>query len=71
MGTAGWRSRGSTFLGAPQQPRVCDARRGNAQDPQRSVASLLLTTEALLVEKREKKKAAPTPGGYNPDDVDM
>jgi chaperonin GroEL len=36
-----------------------------------SVASLLLTTEALVVEKREKKKAAPTPGGYNPDDMDM
>src|SRR6516165_1062441 len=37
-----------------------------------SVASLLLTTEALVVEKREKKKAtAPTPGGYNPEDMDM
>jgi chaperonin GroEL len=37
-----------------------------------SVASLLLTTEALVVEKREKKKsAAPAPGGYNPDDMDM
>ena len=36
-----------------------------------SVASLLLTTEALVVEKREKKKAAPTPGGYNPDDMEM
>jgi len=32
---------------------------------------LLLTTEALVVEKREKKKAAPTPGGYNPEDMDM
>ena len=37
-----------------------------------SVASLLLTTEALVVEKREKKKAsAGAPGGYNPDDMDM
>ena len=37
-----------------------------------SVASLLLTTEALVVEKREKKKGAmPTPGGYNPEDMDM
>jgi chaperonin GroEL len=37
-----------------------------------SVASLLLTTEALVVEKREKKKAAPgAPGGYNPEDMDM
>jgi chaperonin GroEL len=37
-----------------------------------SVGSLLLTTEALVVEKREKKKsAAPAPGGYNPDDMDM
>ena len=35
-----------------------------------SVASLLLTTEALLVEKRDKKAAA-TPGGYNPEDMDM
>ena len=37
-----------------------------------SVASLLLTTEALVVEKREKKKGAmPSPGGYNPEDMDM
>ncbi len=37
-----------------------------------SVASLLLTTEALVVEKREKKKAgAGAPGGYNPEDMDM
>ena len=38
-----------------------------------SVASLLLTTEALVVEKRDKKKAAAPagPGGYNPDDMDM
>jgi chaperonin GroEL len=37
-----------------------------------SVGSLLLTTEALVVEKREKKRsAAPAPGGYNPDDMDM
>jgi chaperonin GroEL len=37
-----------------------------------SVGSLLLTTEALVVEKREKRKsAAPAPGGYNPDDMDM
>lgn len=36
-----------------------------------SVASLLLTTEALVVEKREKKKAPATPGGYNPEDMDM
>ena len=35
-----------------------------------SVASLLLTTEALLVEKRDKKAAA-TPGGYNPEDMNM
>jgi chaperonin GroEL len=35
-----------------------------------SVASLLLTTEALVVEKRDKKAAA-TPGGYNPEDMDM
>jgi chaperonin GroEL len=34
-----------------------------------SVASLLLTTEALLVEKRDKKAAAP--GGYNPEDMNM
>jgi chaperonin GroEL len=36
-----------------------------------SVASLLLTTEALVVEKREKKKAPAAPGGYNPEDMDM
>jgi len=36
-----------------------------------SVASLLLTTEALVVEKRKKNAAAPTPGGYNPEDMDM
>ncbi|HEV2357566.1 MAG TPA: chaperonin GroEL [bacterium] len=38
-----------------------------------SVASLLLTTEALVVEKREKKRApAGAPGGgYNPEDMDM
>jgi chaperonin GroEL len=36
-----------------------------------SVASLLLTTEALLVEKRDKKAAAATPGGYNPEDMNM
>jgi chaperonin GroEL len=35
-----------------------------------SVASLLLTTEALVVEKG-KKKAAGAPGGYNPEDMDM
>jgi chaperonin GroEL len=35
-----------------------------------SVASLLLTTEAVLVEKRDKKAAA-TPGGYNPEDMNM
>jgi len=38
-----------------------------------SVASLLLTTEAAVVEKPAKKKgaAAGTPGGYNPEDMDM
>jgi len=38
-----------------------------------SVASLLLTTEALVVEKREKKKspAGAPGGGYNPEDMDM
>jgi len=37
-----------------------------------SVGSLLLTTEALVVEKREKKKApGAAPGGYNPEDMDM
>jgi chaperonin GroEL len=37
-----------------------------------SVASLLLTTEALVVEKSKKKNAATaTPGGYNPEDMDM
>ncbi|TMI82736.1 MAG: chaperonin GroEL [Bacillati bacterium ANGP1] len=35
-----------------------------------SVASLLLTTEALVVEKG-KKTAAGTPGGYNPENMDM
>src|SRR5438309_982100 len=35
-----------------------------------SVASLLLTTEALVVEKG-KKKAAGAPGGYNPENMDM
>jgi len=35
-----------------------------------SVASLLLTTEALVVEK-SKKNAAATPGGYNPEDMNM
>jgi len=36
-----------------------------------SVASLLLTTEALVVEKREKRKTPAAPGGYNPEDMDM
>ena len=37
-----------------------------------SVASLLLTTEALVVEKGKKNAvAAATPGGYNPEDMDM
>ena len=36
-----------------------------------SVASLLLTTEALVVEKSKKNAAAATPGGYNPEDMDM
>jgi len=35
-----------------------------------SVASLLLTTEALVVEKG-KKAAVGTAGGYNPEDMDM
>jgi chaperonin GroEL len=35
-----------------------------------SVASLLLTTEALVVEK-SKKNVAATPGGYNPEDMNM
>ena len=35
-----------------------------------SVASLLLTTEALVVEKG-KKAAMATAGGYNPEDMDM
>jgi chaperonin GroEL len=35
-----------------------------------SVASILLTTEALVVEKG-KKTAVGTPGGYNPEDMDM
>ncbi len=35
-----------------------------------SVASLLLTTEALVVEKREKKKAPATPGGGTPEDFE-
>jgi chaperonin GroEL len=35
-----------------------------------SVASLLLTTEALVVEKG-KKTAVGTAGGYNPEDMDM
>ncbi len=33
-----------------------------------SVAGLMLTTEALVVEKREKKKAFPTPPGGMPED---
>jgi len=34
-----------------------------------SVAGLLLTTEAIVVEKREKRKAAmPAPGGGMPED---
>ncbi|HLJ59634.1 MAG TPA: chaperonin GroEL [bacterium] len=36
-----------------------------------SVASLLLTTEALVVEKGKKDAAAATTGGYNPGDMDM
>jgi chaperonin GroEL len=37
-----------------------------------SVASLLLTTEALVVEKGKKNAAAAAaPGGYNPGDMDM
>jgi len=36
-----------------------------------SVASLLLTTEALVAEKGKKNAAAATPGGYNPEDMDM
>ena len=36
-----------------------------------SVASLLLTTEALVVEKGKKNAAVATPGGYNPEDMDM
>src|SRR5579864_1666891 len=36
-----------------------------------SVASLLLTTEALVVEKGKKNAAAAPPGGYNPEDMDM
>jgi len=35
-----------------------------------SVASLLLTTEALVVEKG-KKTAVGAVGGYNPEDMDM
>ncbi len=36
-----------------------------------SVASLLLTTEALVVEKGKKNAAPATPGGYNPEDMGM
>ncbi len=36
-----------------------------------SVASLLLTTEALVVEKGKKNAAAAAPGGYNPEARDM
>ncbi len=36
-----------------------------------SVASLLLTTEVLVVEKGKKNAAVATPGGYNPDDMGM
>jgi chaperonin GroEL len=36
-----------------------------------SVASLLLTTEALVVEKGKKNAAAAPPGGYNPEDMEM
>jgi chaperonin GroEL len=36
-----------------------------------SVASLLLTTEALVAEKGKKNGAAATPGGYNPEDMEM
>jgi chaperonin GroEL len=36
-----------------------------------SVASLLLTTEALVVEKGKKNAAAASPGGYNPEDMEM
>ena len=36
-----------------------------------SVASLLLTTEALVVEKGKKNGAAATPGGYTPENMEM
>jgi chaperonin GroEL len=36
-----------------------------------SIASMLLTTEALIVEKPEKKKDAPAPGGGGGMDYDM
>jgi chaperonin GroEL len=32
-----------------------------------SIASLMLTTEALVCEIPEKKPAAPAPGGHGPD----